>query len=168
MDLTPLSGLITPKSKSTSTCFRISFCFSSECLRGGARLHGRHYLSSSITIFICSNETHQWIQEPKLWVVSEVVEILRRLSETLIVEGSRLPRQLSPHRKNYTFNQCHHNPLSDQKCPLLNEFILSEHPVWEGVLTLWSVGTSCHRTQGIVITLGYKEWTIATRQCPCA
>jgi len=33
-------SLITPNSKSASTCFRISFCFSSECLRGGARLHG--------------------------------------------------------------------------------------------------------------------------------
>jgi hypothetical protein len=45
-------SLMTSRSKSTSTCFRISFCYSSECLRGGARLHGSRHLSSSITIFI--------------------------------------------------------------------------------------------------------------------
>ncbi len=47
-------SLITPSSKSASTCFRITLCFSSECLRGGARFHGSRHLSSSITIFICS------------------------------------------------------------------------------------------------------------------
>ena len=40
-------SLMTPSSKSASTCFRIS----SECLRGGARLHGSRHSSSSITIF---------------------------------------------------------------------------------------------------------------------
>ena len=49
-------SLITPNSKSASTCFRISFCFSSECLRGGTRLHGSRHLSSSITIFIGSTD----------------------------------------------------------------------------------------------------------------
>ena len=47
-------SLITPSSNRASTCLRISFCFSSECLRGGARLHGSRHLSSSITIFIGS------------------------------------------------------------------------------------------------------------------
>ena len=45
---------MTPNFISASTCFRISFCFSSECLRGGARLHGRRHLSLSTTIFMGS------------------------------------------------------------------------------------------------------------------
>jgi hypothetical protein len=28
---------------------------------------------------------------------------------------------------------------------LLDEFIVSEYPMWEGVPTLWSVGSPCHR-----------------------
>ena len=46
---------------------------------------------------------------------------------------------------------------------LLNEFIVRVHPVWKGVPTLRSVGTARHRAQGIVMTLGYKECTIATK-----
>ena len=49
-----LDSLITPSFKSASTCFLISFCFSSECLRGGWRLHGSRHLSSLITIFFGS------------------------------------------------------------------------------------------------------------------
>jgi len=48
------NSLITPSSKSASTCFRISLYFSSEWLRCGVRLHGSLHLSSSITIFIAS------------------------------------------------------------------------------------------------------------------
>jgi hypothetical protein len=46
---------------------------------------------------------------------------------------------------------------------LLNEFIVRVYPVWKGVPTLSCVGTACHRAQGIFMTPGYKECTIATR-----
>ncbi len=54
LHLVARDSLMTPNFKSTSTCFLISFCFSSEYLRGGARLHGSRHLSSSTTIFIGS------------------------------------------------------------------------------------------------------------------
>ena len=78
IDMAPFSGLITPSFKSTSTCFLISLCFSSECLRGGCRLHGSRHLFSLITIFMGSpapdapcQRKHRWILEIRLGASSE-------------------------------------------------------------------------------------------------
>lgn len=67
-----------PSFKSASTYFHISFCFSSECLWGGARLKGSCHFSPL---------------QP--WAWSEVVQ------------GSLPSHQLSLRRKDYLSNRCH-------------------------------------------------------------
>ena len=109
---------MTPGSKSASTCFRISFCFSSECLQGGARLHGSirifiyHNLHWSNRCRILTDLRGEYIYEfsnqclefgLKLWGSFE-----DDLRHQLIALGSPPSRQLSPHRKGYASNQCHH------------------------------------------------------------
>jgi len=98
-------SLMTPNSKSASTCFRISFCFSSYM---GVVTY-LHLSQSSLVQLMQAPDgplwrMHLWILEPMPWVWPEVVWILRRWSNTSTDLESPPNHQLSPHRQGYISN----------------------------------------------------------------